>query len=536
MSKPISYDKLRTEINKLPLPDMVKLIDTYAENNKQDLSKSKHSLILTDFQQRLINNGVNQKCPYCDSSIIVRNGTKNDMIMYKCRECNKNFNLFTNTILEKTRFSWDFWVKLVHMMINHESERNIKYNLIYDFNIPSLDKNTVALCKHKILHGAAMIPMPKLSGVIQVDETFFRETQKGSHKLESYVKNEYRSPRYGYKPSKYGHMGNEFATVVCMVDSNDYVVSKVTGLGKLTKEMFTDMLTQHVKSISFLCTDGNPIYKNVCNLYKIPLYCRRSDYNKVLESNGYRYEKDYPVGIRPVIKEANEKLCAELYKKQLIDYIYNFETLTYAEFKKIKYEKGLNLAKVDGVHRQLKRHLYVNATSVSTKYLEDYVGFETYLRNWRTKHGRLPTTLEDAENILIEILKGKTKYTSKDLKNAKFTLPRVSNQYMELLKQNQKQIRLNKKYKYFKFNEEDGSQSFNMRKFLEDLPAYKLNKLRIKYKIPKKWAKYAVVSELMKQTTLKDDIKEMLIDTHTSLIDEEDQKYIDYWEYKNRFL
>lgn len=44
----------------------------------------------------------------------------------------------------------------------------------------------------------ANMPMPALSGVVQVDETFVRESQKGSRHLKSTVsQNEVRNPRYG---------------------------------------------------------------------------------------------------------------------------------------------------------------------------------------------------------------------------------------------------------------------------------------------------------------------------------------------------
>ena len=60
------------------------------------------------------------------------------------------------------------------------------------------------LWKHKIINALAQTPMPKLSGIVQIDEIFFRESQKGSGHLESTIKGEDRLPRYGRRPSKYG--------------------------------------------------------------------------------------------------------------------------------------------------------------------------------------------------------------------------------------------------------------------------------------------------------------------------------------------
>ncbi|WP_241208465.1 hypothetical protein [Streptococcus downei] len=44
-----------------------------------------------------------------------------------------------------------------------------------------------------------------------------------------------------------------------------------------------------------------------------------------------------------------------------------------------------------------------NMTNVSTKYLQDYIGYFTYIRNWRIEHGYYPTSKADAEAIFIEI-------------------------------------------------------------------------------------------------------------------------------------
>ena len=65
----------------------------------------------------------------------------------------------------------------------------------------------------KLIHAIAELPMPKLKGMIQIDETFVRESQKGTRNLKSFLKGEERTPRYGKVPSKYGITGVEFATI-----------------------------------------------------------------------------------------------------------------------------------------------------------------------------------------------------------------------------------------------------------------------------------------------------------------------------------
>ena len=224
------------------------------------------------------------------------------------------------------------------------------------------------------------MPMPKLSGILQIDETFFRESQKGSRELESTIKGEIRLPRYGYRPSKYGVMGSEFANVVCMVDLNGYVVAKVIGLGKLTKEVFTSEFDEYIENPIYICSDGNSVYKDYCTIKNIPLYIKPSNYINTIQKNGYvqldpsspTYQKDY---------EKNQKVLEKLYNEHLIDYIYNMD-MPYEDFYHIKNANSLGLARVNQFHSELKRFLVYNTKSVSTKYLSDYIGYMVYVRNW----------------------------------------------------------------------------------------------------------------------------------------------------------
>lgn len=60
---------------------------------------------------------------------------------------------------------------------------------------------TLWLWRLKLIHSIATLPQPTLTGNIQIDETFIRESQKGSRKLTSYIKGEERKARYGLQPS-----------------------------------------------------------------------------------------------------------------------------------------------------------------------------------------------------------------------------------------------------------------------------------------------------------------------------------------------
>lgn len=530
-TKNISIIDLQNKLNTLSLTEVLNLLDSYSNKTGIDTSSEKKRLITNDLQSKLLENNINTNCPHCGSSNKIRKGTQGNSIRFLCKDCNKYSTLFTNTLLEKTKYPWEVWIKVLEMTINYLSLDDMVTVLKKDYKLTSIDRRTVMYWRHKLIHALAEMPMPKLNGVVQIDETFMRESQKGEKELVSFIKDEDRLPRYGWKPSQYGVMGPEWCTITTMVDLKGYCVCKVSGLGKLTVETFTDLFDSHLDNPSFICTDANKVYKQYCNVKGIPLYIRPSNYFHIIKKNGYETPDWSNPTKAKTTEENNTKILTKLYKEQLIDYIVNREELTYKEFNELKNANSLSLARVNELHHEIKEHLNHHMRNVSTKYLSDYVGFFTYIRNWRVTNGYYPSSLQDAESIFIEILKGKSNYTIKEQKETKLEIKKPSDKYIKLLEEKTKQIRANTKNPYFKYDNEDNVIGFDKRKYLEDLPKYKLEKLCSIYKIPHKWAKYCKISELLKQADLDTEIENLIIEYRHYLKDDEQKAKESYSKY-----
>ena len=52
-----------------------------------------------------------------------------------------------------------------------------------------------------------------------------------------------------------------------------------------------------------------------------------------------------------------------------------YKLLNYIEFKNLKINNKLSLARVNELYKDLKKFIYANKTNVSIKYLEDCIGF-----------------------------------------------------------------------------------------------------------------------------------------------------------------
>lgn len=531
MRKIITNDDVQKKLNTLSINEILSMLDTYSKTTGADISTAKNKLITDDLQNRLIAHNINTDCPYCKSKDISSFGKNGNIKRFKCKKCNKTFTLFTGTILEKTKVHWDVWIKVLEMTLNNIPMEHMQEILIKDYGLTGLNYKTVFLWKHKLINALAQMPMPKLSGIVQIDETFFRETQKGSRELESTVIGEDRLPRYGRRPSKYGVMGNEFANVVVATDLKGYCVSKVVGLGKLTIETFTELFDDYLDNPSYLCSDGNKVYREYCKLKNIPLYVKPSNYLATLSKAGYETPDWSNPTKAKATEEKNLKILTKLYDDKLIDYIYNREDLGFKAFNELKNLNSLSLARVNQFHGELKRHLERNTKGVNTKYLQDYIGFYTYVRNWNVTNGYYPSSHTDAEQIFIDILKGKTTYTTRDLESASLDLPKVSNKYMELLKSKTEEMRKLTSNPYFKYDEEDNVVSFEKRKFLEDVPKYKIENLCSKYKIPHKWNTYCKISALLKVPSINEEILNLISENRHYDISPEDIKALEDAKY-----
>lgn len=323
-------------------------------------------------------------------------------------------------------------------------------------------------------------------------------------------------------------MGPEFATVVTAIDSRGYCVCKVTALGKLTNELFVDLFEKHLDNPAYICSDANSVYENYCRLFDIPHYEKPSNYDKILEQNGYISLNDVPSTMVSTVEAENNKILERLFDTEQIDKITNNPYMTYKVFVELKKKHGLSLGRVNELHSDIKQFIYREMTNVSTKYLQDYIGFFTYIRNWRVKNGRYPNSQKDAEAILIEILKSKTNYTITDIENQKLDLPKPSSRYIMLLKQETEKARKATANQYFKFGEEDGVRKFNKREYLLDMAPSKIRKIAKEGKIKgfSKMNIWVLVTEILKQPNINDILYKLLANDRHYQIDQEDLEAI----------
>ena len=521
------------QIGDLTPAQFKELVKSYAGQSGQDAKRVWEQSVYAVSEQHLADLGVNRACPGCGSVAVVHNGlTAAGIQRFHCQDCHKNFTRFTGTLLEKSRFPWDVWVETLKMVLGDASHTDIKTVLEQDLGCEGIDIKTVFAMRMKLIHAMAAIEPPKLIGVIQMDESFLRESQKGHNReLLSYVKDIERVPRYGYHPSKLGTMGAEFATILTAIDDRGYCVCKAVALGKASPDHVVDLCEQYCAGVTYICSDANNIYDTACEALDIPHYVRPSNYNKVIEQAGYlTAESGKPQEER---RRHNRALLERLYRQGEIDYITHREDLTYAEFEKVKQKHSLSLARVNELHKDIKLMLEKRMTNVSTKYLPAYIGFFTFRRNWRVAHGRSPVNRTDAETILCDLLTRRVNLTRPELEKIKLDLPKPSGRAAQILKDRTEKARQITANKYFKYDAED-QPSFNTRDILLDAPRSRLNEIAKTHKITgyTKMNEWTLVTEIAKLPDIETILIELITKYRHYELAEEDIKYLKSLRYK----
>ena len=62
-------------------------------------------------------------CCYCNGTDVVRNGKRNSVRMYLCRNCHHSFSDLINSATYKSKKSLDKWLKYAKCMLNGYSIR-----------------------------------------------------------------------------------------------------------------------------------------------------------------------------------------------------------------------------------------------------------------------------------------------------------------------------------------------------------------------------------------------------------------------------
>ena len=113
----------------------------------------------------------NRCCPKCASEQVVRWGSASGLQRYRCRTCKSTFNALTGTPLARLRHK-EKWLQYSEQLAQGTSTRNSAKQC-------TVHRNTAFRWRHRFLTSPSEQKPNQLKGIVEADETFFRESFKG---------------------------------------------------------------------------------------------------------------------------------------------------------------------------------------------------------------------------------------------------------------------------------------------------------------------------------------------------------------------
>ncbi len=433
--------------------------------------------------------GITGECPACGCKQSYSHSKgKKDMgnrLYYgkpqrKCAnpECNTVYTLFADTIADNLSIPPNIQKILIYYFLNNLSLAKIKHNLKDDYDY-HLSQGAILNYRHKVFNAIMnTYEMPKLNGTVQVDETFFRENQKGKLELVNLIPTvlSSRTPRNTAEkvPSELGINGNEYACVVTAIDSRGFVAGVVTGLGKSSSQHFEEYFSKYLGDVTFLCSDGYEAYHRYCEMNSIPHYIQPSNMRNTIKAERTAWEEKHNGEILP-----DNVILEKYYDKRGLDRLENCKQPSFAEFERLKAEKHLTLADIDRFHGQLKRHINTNMTGVATIYLDFYIAFYIFKHNWRIANGAEPTSIADAEIVFLDLLQKRGNiFRTSDKKKKKITdLVKSSTKEINKLHKLTEEMRKQSRDRGFTFDKNDRLITFDKRKYFRTMGISKIKEI-----------------------------------------------------------
>lgn len=191
---------------------------------------------------------LNRECPHCGSCKVKKHGMIASRQRFYCKSCTRTYVSTIHTPLYRIR-------KLPEC---HQFMRCMLDSLSVRISAArcNVNKNTAFKWRHKFL--AQLMPQDeiKLTGIVEVDETLFRYSEKGSRRLK-------RAPhKRGRDGAGRGRTKGDWVPVVVARDREQHLLDY--RLDNAEADDLVGLLGNKIAPDAVVCSDGFPSYKLMC--------------------------------------------------------------------------------------------------------------------------------------------------------------------------------------------------------------------------------------------------------------------------------
>lgn len=178
-------------------------------------------------QEDNLNNNSKDKCPYCNSTLFIKYGKRNNNQCYLCKNCNKTFTNKTNSLTHYSKISSEKWHTFIECefagMTLAETSFQVKLSKTSCFN---LRHKLYAICSEYIRN-------IKMIGQTELDCSYTKINLKGTKPNNM--------PRLSKKrggTSEYSGISHHKVCVIVSTDEYDNIFMKIAGLGPESYEKY----------------------------------------------------------------------------------------------------------------------------------------------------------------------------------------------------------------------------------------------------------------------------------------------------------
>ena len=182
-------------------------------------------------------------CPHCNSKSFHKWGVRSNLQRYRCKSCHKTFNVLSNTPLARLRYK-NVWMDYTQDLIRGDSIRASATHC-------HVDKSTTFRWRHRMLNIPCELKVKHLHGIVEFDETYFLESQKGNHHLDR------KARKRGGKATQRG-ISSEQTAVLIIRDRDGNTVDSILEISN--KETLADVLIPLIDKDTLLCSDKKTSY------------------------------------------------------------------------------------------------------------------------------------------------------------------------------------------------------------------------------------------------------------------------------------
>ena len=195
-----------------------------------------------------------RRCPRCQGVHWHRHGHANNLQRYRCRDCGRTFNDLSATPLARLRLRQK-WADYLQALLASKPVRGAA-------DQAGVHRNTAFRWRHRFLQRVKDDRPRQLCGIVEADEMFMLESQKGSRQLD-------RPPRKRGGAAHQRGTSRELDCILVMRDRAGQTADAVTGCGPLTLQQAERHLLPLLDRQALLVTDANAAYRSLARKHGI---------------------------------------------------------------------------------------------------------------------------------------------------------------------------------------------------------------------------------------------------------------------------